>query len=163
MLPFHVVFDWCLCAQTLLAIGFFASALCLAGNAYAGFNVVLTALVFALIIPVSFQFIRKSTSQLLYGFTLGVLFVITVVALETAVFWGEYSSCTPVAARTPADSSALKISSKLGVDCGNRTAMTCACVFASGLFVLYLAQILVLVLCKDEVLQRLVASCGACD
>jgi hypothetical protein len=78
-------------------------------------------------------------SRTLFGVILGGGTLLTVLSLQTAIFWGNYSSCK-------------SIGYDRFVQCDHVAAMISACVFAVFMFITLLAQLVIMIFRRDEIL-----------
>ena len=70
--------------------------------------------------------------------------VLTILALQTAVFWGQYSTCR-----------AVKWQKSNYVQCNQHGAMVSACFFAVFMFLTLLGQLFILFMYKDAILGEI--------
>lgn len=77
-----------------------------------------------------------------YGAVMGAGVFLVVLALETAIFWGEYSKCDPTSS----------LADRWNSECGQVQAMQSACVFAVFMFLSLLGQLVLLYMYKDAIL-----------
>ena len=86
-----------LCGLQLLAsVVFFASSISVADTANAGFNIVVTACLLLLYPLVAYYIIGNYRRPLYIGGIIGAGIVLTVLILETSIYWGQLSLCEPV-------------------------------------------------------------------
>ncbi len=64
-----------------------------ANTANIGFDIVLTAILNLFYVGGAYYIIQYSSSPLAVGFLIGVSFMISILNLMTAVYWGELSNC----------------------------------------------------------------------
>lgn len=113
--------------------------MCRTCTADAGFNVVLTALMYVTFVAGSFWVITRHTTSLTIGFLIGVGTMMCLTSLMTAVYWGQLSDCSPKLSGTVRQ-----------YTCNHVSAMRSVCAFASLLFIAEGAFTAMLVAWKDE-------------
>mmetsp|Transcript_2633 Transcript_2633/g.4799 ORF Transcript_2633/g.4799 Transcript_2633/m.4799 type:complete len:191 (+) Transcript_2633:131-703(+) len=143
---FNRLFDGLICCQATCAGCFLLSALFLASNSYAGSVAVLTGLVALAHTGGAWYCIRQRVSRTLYGAVLGSSCVVTFVYLESAIFWGQYSSCEKYHHNDSISNNSY------GVACSDTPAMTSLCTFSVFLFLLSIALAGTLLQHKDDLL-----------
>lgn len=74
--------DATLLAQAVFEFCFLVSSLAVASNAYAGFVVVTTGILFTLFTGLTYYGIRHATSRTLFGVILGGSFVLVLISLQ---------------------------------------------------------------------------------
>mmetsp|Transcript_28901 Transcript_28901/g.92337 ORF Transcript_28901/g.92337 Transcript_28901/m.92337 type:complete len:201 (-) Transcript_28901:805-1407(-) len=124
----------------VLTFCFLISAFVVAGTANAGFNVVLTGLMYVAFGVASFLAINRYQSSTLLGSLIGVSGTLTLLSLQTAIFWGQLSNCS----RPPRGTIVEHYT------CENTSAMQSVCAFAALLFLLQLVITLALFSWRDE-------------
>ena len=92
-MPSHEqLLDGTLLGQAVILVGYFITSLVVISNNYAGFNGFFTGLIFGGSIYLVYYGLRH-ISRTFYGIMLGVIAILVFVSLESAIFWGQYSSC----------------------------------------------------------------------
>lgn len=86
--------------------------------------------------------LKYHKSRTVYGALMGAGLFLTVLALETAIFWGEYSKCSP----------GKSLADLYNNECSNTSAMISACVFAVFMFLTLLVQLVLLFMYRDAIL-----------
>lgn len=134
-------------AQAVFIFSYLITSFVLITNAYAGFNGTLLGFVYAAVLVLSYVKLYKDSNRLMFGIVLGMVFILTFVSLQSAIFWGQYSGCT----------SYLDINYSTGndtgtVQCNSRAAMASMCTFSVFMFLSYLFQIVVMIKFKNEIL-----------
>lgn len=138
--------DSCLCLQALFSISFFISALFELSNSYAGFITIILALFFLLFILATYYMIRtRALNRTFYGINLSMSLFLVFIALQTAIYWGQYSGCDT-------KNQPSYINYKFGPECYNPSAMTSLCVFSVFLLLTYIFQLFLLLRFKDDIL-----------
>ena len=82
-----------LAAQAFLTFCYLVSAMFLRTNDYAGFIAVFTGFIFSGSIGFTYYGITHLISRTMYGTILGYSMVLTLISLQSSIFWGQYSSC----------------------------------------------------------------------
>mmetsp|Transcript_38925 Transcript_38925/g.49693 ORF Transcript_38925/g.49693 Transcript_38925/m.49693 type:complete len:185 (+) Transcript_38925:116-670(+) len=125
-------------ALTILTVCYLICSFVVASTANAGFNAVLTGLVYVAYCGGAYHVLERVKTPLGVGFLIGVTVMLTIVSLETAVFWGQLAGC---------EKTSVSISH---YSCGNRSAYSATCAFASLLFIIQGAFAVALIAWKDE-------------
>jgi hypothetical protein len=86
--------------------------------------------------------LKYHKSRTVYGGVMGAGLFLVVLSLQTAIFWGEYSKCTP----------GQSLEDRYNSECSNREAMVSACVFSVFMFLALLGQLALLFMYKDAIL-----------
>jgi hypothetical protein len=144
MLSYEEIIDYTLGGQAVCSVCYLISAFFLSGNSYAGFNAVLTGFLYAGSAGLTYYGLKRMLNRTIFGIILGVAVMLTFVSLETAIFWGQYSGCTPA--------KSLTRRLTIGVECNYTSAMSSACFFSVVMFISYLALICTLIKFKREIL-----------
>ena len=142
------IIDYTLGGQAVCSICYLISALFLSGNSYAGFNALLTGFLYAGSAGLTYYGLKQVLSRTIFGIILGVAVMLIFISLETAIFWGQYSGCTPA---PPSGSSS---SHHYGVECDHTGAMSSACFFSVMMLLSYLLLIGTLIKFKSEILGK---------
>ena len=142
--------------ESLSTFAFFISACTVASTANAGFNVMITAFLYIGFCLGGMYTLTRSQSGVAIGFLIGVSLMLTVLSLQTAVFWGQLANCADSVGVGGVDAIQLDISSGV-IDhytCANRGGMRSVCVFASINFIIGLAFSGSLIKGKDEIINE---------
>jgi hypothetical protein len=140
------ILDILFICQSLFCLSYLISTIFQAANVYNGFNAILLGIVFASMVGCSYMYLRKNISKVMYGGVLGATFVLIFLSLQSAVFWGQYSGCESY----PKE----KFSSLTGNPpmCTNTPAMESICTFSVFMFLSYVAQLVIMIVFKHEIL-----------
>uniref|UniRef100_A0A7S2V692 MARVEL domain-containing protein n=1 Tax=Fibrocapsa japonica TaxID=94617 RepID=A0A7S2V692_9STRA len=125
-------------AHGVLTACYLICSFVVASTANAGFNAVLTGLVYAVYCVGAYQVLHKSKTALSVGFLIGFSALLIVLSLETAIYWGQLANCETVS------------ESISQYSCSNKSGYRAVCAFASLLFILQGAMTTALVAWKDE-------------
>jgi len=114
----------------------------------AGFNIVLTSLLFELFTLGGLYVLTKSQSPVAVGFLLGVGTMMTIMGLMTAIYWGQLSGCTQIL-------NSIDISSDVisQYACNHKGGYRAICIFSTLLFLLSGGFTGLLAVCKDELFE----------
>lgn len=145
--PFDALIDYNLIFQALCSFCYLISCFFILSNPYGGSNAFLLGIVFAGNIALSYQGIRRAISRTYFGVVLACTIFLILIALQNAIYWGEYSDCSE-ARRLDGVGRALSI----GYYCQNRHAMKSVCAFSVLMFLSYIFQVALLIRYKDEIL-----------
>ena len=151
--------DFNLVAQAFFTSCYLISSFFISFNAYAGLISMFSGLIFVLSIATTYYYIRIHTNKLIFGAVLGSSSVIVFISLQTAIFWGQYSSCEklPVIQRRISNATYFKSliieKGNYGNECYGNSAMKSICVFSALLFITYIILVATLVFYKDEILE----------
>jgi Na+/citrate or Na+/malate symporter len=75
--------------ECLSSFAFFISACTVGSTANAGFNVIITSFLYIGFCVGGLYIITKSQSAVSVGFLIGVSVMMTIMSLQTAIFWGQ--------------------------------------------------------------------------
>ncbi|RYH14110.1 hypothetical protein EON65_34150 [archaeon] len=126
--------------QVVFVVCYLISALFIASNTYAGFNSLLLGIIIIAVIGLSYYGLFKEVTRTLFGIVLGCSVMLIFMTLQSAIFWGQYSDCTP--------NSLLNSVTQ----CYNPAAMKSCCTFSVFLFLTYIAQVAAMIRYKNDVL-----------
>lgn len=97
-------------------------------------------------------YICRAINRTYYGIALGLYSVLILVSLQTAIFWGQYSSCDRIEVHIDIKGRNLE-----GIDCDDVSAMKSLCAFSVFLFLTHLTFTLSLFFYKDRILGMFVS------
>lgn len=96
MYSYQEFIDFTLLAQGIFSLCFLVSALSVSGYDSTGYLAVFTAFFFAAFTGTSHYGISYKLTGVFYGAILGGSFILIFVALQSAIFWGHYGTCSTV-------------------------------------------------------------------
>lgn len=94
MYSYQELIDFTLLAQGILSLCFLVSALSVAAYDSTGYLAVFTAFIFSTFTGISHYGISYKLTSVFYGAILGSSFILIFVALQSAIFWGQYGTCS---------------------------------------------------------------------
>lgn len=125
----------------VLTFCFTISAFVVAGTANAGFNALLTALMYVAFGAGAFFTINRNQNATMLGILIGAAGSFSLLSLQTAIFWGQLSNCQKLPVGAPHVEH---------YSCENKAAMSAVCAFAALLFLLQLVLTIGLFTWRDE-------------
>ena len=125
----------------VLTFCFTISAFVVAGTANAGFNAILTSLMYVAFGACAFLTINRNQNSTMLGVLIGAAGSLSLLSLQTAIFWGQLSNCRKLPLGTPPVPH---------YSCENTSAMSAVCAFAALLFLLQLVLTVGLFTWRDE-------------
>lgn len=140
----HQILKFTLLAQAGFSACYLISALFVASNSYAGFNAIALGLTQAAVIGLSYYGLYKEVTRTLYGIVLGSAVLLIFMSLQSAIFWGQYSSCHYEVFNVK--------EGFLGIQCENQAAMKSICAFSVFMFLTYIVLVGVLIRFKNDIL-----------
>lgn len=145
-LGYDQILDILFICQSLFCLSYLISTIFQATNVYNGFNAIFLGIVFAGMIGCSYIYLRKNITKVMYGCVLGATFMLIFISLQSAVFWGQYSDCETY----PKEKYSL-LSGNPPM-CTNTPAMESICTFSVFMFLSYVAQLVIMIVFKHEIL-----------
>jgi len=127
---------------------FVITSLSVSSTSNAGFNVMLTAVLYILFTTGGLYVLTKSQSTVAIGFLIGCSFMICLLSLMTAVFWGQLSGCNETFNGVPIGTDVIDHYS-----CDHIGGYRAICIFAVCEFLITLVFTYVLVQAKDEIVE----------
>lgn len=130
--------------ELVWTVCYLISAMFLASNAYAGFNVLVLGILQLAVIALSYYGFYMEVTRTLYGIVLGAVTMLVFQSLQSAVFWGQYAACESY--------HTWDEKAHYGVECHHRPAMKSVCVFSVFLFLTYAVQLGAMIRYKNDIL-----------
>ena len=150
MWSFKEIFPFLLLAQGLFTISNLIPALMLGSNTYAGFNVIFLELLYVGFIVGTYYGLTKYLSRFYYGMILGGSSVLSLISLQSAIFWGDYADC--VHSSSYINKIIILQPNGTGPECNNQAAMQAVGAFSVLMCLCYIAQISLMLYHKNEIL-----------
>ena len=135
------LFAYVIAAEALFCFCYVVSSLFLLSNPYAGFISFVYGLALTGSVGLKWWSVRAK-DRVLYGATVGVVFLLVGMSLQQAIFWGQSAGCV----------SAATGRRLLGADCNHVGAMRSVCTFSVFLFLADSVFLALLLRFKDALL-----------
>ncbi len=142
------VLKYTIISQILFSLAFSISSFVAFSDQYAGFVGILVGILFVGLSCWTYYCSNFDMNRTVFGAILGSCSVFSMISLQTAIFWGQLSNCSPIKSKN------VKVTYKgsIGYECKNTDAMKSMCTFSVFIFLSYIALIGVLLFYKDDIL-----------